>query len=243
MFAISRFIFKMYFSNTCGYSCSYSTNSSIDTLVQSTPEYTAPMRLYHSTQQNYAITQKYETVEQFLKPNRPITQFINCLWQVQEYIIKAFKHLTGKDLPSNIVVKICDKEQMKQIHLNNNTKWNNGTMGFAIHGDVNQIFIRQNPLDQLMLTVGHEIGHVLSPRLSNRHNEEAKAFAFQTAWAKILRKHNIGGLSHCIIDRPAENGLHNVAFSFINNLIRKGEDAINIHKKLAENSLSLDYLL
>ena len=79
--------------------------------------------------------------------------------------------------------------------------------------------MRENQLDALLLVIGHEIGHVLTETLPNKHDEEAKAFAFSIEWAKTIKKHNIAGLGINIkqdLDfEPARNGLHDVAFSFV----------------------------
>ncbi|MEK7835220.1 MAG: hypothetical protein AAB298_03600, partial [Pseudomonadota bacterium] len=73
-------------------------------------------------------------------------------------------------------------------------------------------------LDEVMLVIGHELGHVLSPTLSNGRAEEAKAFAFEMAWANAIFTNDIAGLQSSINEaalsmKPAQNGLHDLAFA------------------------------
>ena len=50
-----------------------------------------------------------------------------------------------------------------------------------------------------MLTIGHELGHVLTKTLSRHHDEEAKAYAFSLVWIDAIKKNNIANLSGAII--------------------------------------------
>ena len=85
-----------------------------------------------------------------------------------------------------------------------------------------------------MLTIGHEIGHVMSLPLKNIQTEEAKAFAFSIAWIKTIREKNIANLESAINMRPAINGIHNIAFDFVINKIKQGEDAIQVFESLVK---------
>ena len=98
-------------------------------------------------------------------------------------------------------------------------------------------------LDEMMLVIGHEIGHVLTKTLPNKHDEEAKAFAFSIKWAETIKKHNVANLGMSIKDEldmnPARNGLHDVAFSFVSLMLKKGRTAIEVHQDLAKKYISM----
>jgi hypothetical protein len=98
-------------------------------------------------------------------------------------------------------------------------------LGFCInrYPQTSYIFVREDNLDRLFLTIGHEIGHALSPILSDPRDEEAKAFAFSLAWMKTVVEHNIADLSHNITPNPARNDLHDVAYSFVLEQMQKHE--------------------
>ena len=93
-----------------------------------------------------------------------------------------------------------------------------------------------------MVTIGHEIGHVVAPTLRNKHDEEAKAFAFEFAWVKAIRENNIGALADCLRETiPADNGLHNVAFGFVLDFMKKGKDALELHLDLVRGYYSFNF--
>jgi hypothetical protein len=191
-----------------------------------------------------ALSKTYEfqpTV--FLKPNRPETPFVENENQIMELARETFLQLTGTEIPSNISISILPKEELKRKH-GEFGKWSDGIQGFAVNGAVlKQVFVKQDHLDSVMMVLGHEIGHVFTPSLSNQHDEEAKAFSFAEAWAKCIKKHDIGGLAQSIKDesdwQPACNGLHDVAFNFVQRMIRKGVAPMDLHWDLAKRYRSL----
>jgi len=184
----------------------------------------------------------YFTPEIFLNPVRPETQFTNTTEQIQDLIEETFSFITNKKLPENIIIQVCTKQELKQTHSRFGL-WNDNIQGFALNGKIKQIFVKNDHLDALMLTIGHEIGHVYTNRLSNDHDEEAKAFSFAIEWAKTIKKHNIGNLKENIKDNldfnPARNGLHDLAFFFVKNLIDKGLKPIQVHWDLVKGYKSL----
>ena len=193
--------------------------------------------------QNRPVKTYYFTPNLFLNPIRPQTQFINATEQVQELIEEIFSSMIGKKLPQNISIKICTKEELKEIH-SRFGQWHEGIQGFAVNDkDLKQIFAKNDHLDALMLTIGHEIGHVYTSSLGNSHDEEAKAFSFAVEWANIIKKNNIGNLKENIKDNldfnPAKNGLHDIAFFFVKNLIDKGLKPMEVHWDLANKYISL----
>jgi hypothetical protein len=173
----------------------------------------------------------------FLKPSRPYTQFIGDVERIAPLIKETFFHVTGEVLPDTIVLHLCSLSEMRKEHARLGGGWNDGIQGFSINGPIPQVFVKQESLDRVMVTMGHEIGHVISPSLGQPH-EEAKAFAFEMAWVQALREHNIGGLAECIVDMvPASNGLHDQAFGFVLKLVKKGYTAFDVFWKLRRNEI------
>lgn len=178
-----------------------------------------------------------------LKKCRPVTQFVHDSEEVKDIVIETFEKLTGKQFPDSIEVRVCEEEEMKKAHSANGGRWSSGIMGFAINRWPNPstIFVKKNHLDALMLTIGHELGHVVNPQLPNELDEEAKAFAFELAWTKTIIKEDIGGLAKNFnIDFvPAENGLHDRAFAFVQDVVRKGKDALGVFWELSKGVLKV----
>jgi hypothetical protein len=207
---------------------------------------------YGNHTRNYLLTGpagSYDTMPEYqssittglLKPRRPATQFIEEAEEIKDITKSTFEALTGQPFPDDIVVRVCSEEEMRKAHAANGGTWSQGIMGFAInrHPYPSIIFVRKNHLDALMLTVGHELGHVLSPRLDNTLDEEAKAFAFELAWANTIVENNIAGLGANFNPDfvPANNGLHDRAFAFVQNTAKKGKEALKIFWELAKGML------
>lgn len=175
----------------------------------------------------------------FLSPNRLLTQFIGTTKEVEKYIHKAFEKITGEKFPESIKVTICSEEELAKHHKG---QWNSNILGFSRnkqgHG-INEVFIKENQLDVLMLTIGHEIGHVMSPTLNNAHDEEAKAFAFELAWIDCIIYNNIAGLSNAFNPGAAKNGLHDVALNYVEYLIRNGKTALQVFTDLVSGRTSI----
>jgi hypothetical protein len=176
-----------------------------------------------------------------LRPRRPATQFVEDAEEIKDIVMEAFEAVTGQGFPDDIVVKVCDEEEMKRAHKANGGEWNAGIMGFALnrHPYPSTIFVRKNHLDALMLTVGHELGHVIAPRLDDAVDEEAKAFAFELAWARKIVENNIGNLAANFNPDfvPAANGLHDRAFAFVQRMVKRGKEALQVFLELARSTL------
>lgn len=152
----------------------------------------------------------------FLNPIRPNVQFINTLEQIQHHIEETFELMLKRKLPQDILIRVCSDEELKELH-SAFGPWSEGIRGFALNEKgQKKIFVKSNNLDVLMLTIGHEIGHVYTDFLGNRHDEEAKAFSFAAEWAKAIKENNIGNLAESIKSKfefnPARNGLHDISF-------------------------------
>ena len=90
------------------------------------------------------------------------------------------------------------------------------------------------------LRIGHEIGHVLSFALADKLAEEAKAFAFEFAWMEAIAEHNIGNLALCINlspALPASNGLHDVAWQWVQRWRTAGMSGKEMFRQLSRNQL------
>jgi hypothetical protein len=171
---------------------------------------------YHeSSQFNYdlfTIKAEYHfPVANFLKPGKE-GGFVGHASEIRPFVEEAFLKMTGMIFPRNIKVSVLDEKQFRRLAPNR------GTIGLSINrnkqGLISEVFVLNDTLARVMLTLGHEIGHVLSQTLSDSVMEEAKAYAFSFAWMKIIKEHNIGGLEDAfIVENPARNGLHDVAFS------------------------------
>ncbi len=62
-------------------------------------------------------------------------------------------------------------------------------------------------------------------------------------WANTIRKHDIANLGSSIKEeldfRPARNGLHDVAFEFINFMLKNGRKANELHKNIVKKYISI----
>lgn len=199
----------------------------------------------YKIQQLYRITYTRShsfSPEIFLFPIRLKTYFIENFDEIKNVVKQTFELMLKKEFPEDISMSILPFNEFKLLHSIFGYR-NNGILGFSINGKDKKIFVRENNLDILMIVIGHEIGHVLTETLSNKHDEEAKAFAFTIEWAKTIKEHNIADLGVNIKDelefKPAKNGLHDVAFSFVNFIIRKGKKAIELHDDLVKKYISI----
>ncbi|MBW2982509.1 hypothetical protein KY343_06525 [Candidatus Woesearchaeota archaeon] len=192
-----------------------------------------------------SITNSYSHItDDFLNPNRPKSIFVGDAAEIKEFIEEAFTATTGREFPKDVIVHIIDEKQMKKAHSMFGNNWNSEIQGFAINrkdrGLMSEIFIKKGELDRIMLTIGHEIGHVLTKKLNDMREEEAKAFAFSLAWMKAIKQNNIANLATSIsLSRPAMNGIHDIALDFVLNLRSRGKEALDIYKELIGGRLKI----
>ena len=183
----------------------------------------------------------YFTADSFLAPGST-AKFVGDAAEIANDIKEAFRATTGEPLPADIQITVLNDTKFHQAHLAHSATTSDNVLGFSLNSNgrgVNQVFVRAMPLDKLMLTVGHEIGHVLTPTLANAHDEEAKAFAFSLAWMEAIKQYNIAGIGANIIPEPAHNGLHDIAFSFVQKLVRAGATAWQAFQQLANNAVTI----
>lgn len=195
------------------------------------------------SQAHYAM--RHETAsaafsaDDFLDPFRPPTPFVGKAEELAPYVEEAFAKLMGAGLPRDIIVRLGTDEQLAKAYPGD---WDTSIQGFALNRvgwGTSEIFVKQNDLDRLLLTVGHELGHVMSQPLPAIHDEEAKAFAFSLAWMKTIKDNNIAGIAHAINPNPAHNGLHDIAFEFVASLIERGMAAMDVFSKLVQRCMTV----
>lgn len=178
----------------------------------------------------------------FLSPSRPKARFVDGSDEAIKTAEEVFELMNGRKLPSDIAINVLTLNDFQLTHSQFGA-WSRGILGFSISGKRKLIFVKENSLDELLMVIGHEIGHVLTETLPNRHDEEAKAFAFSVEWAKTIKNHNVANLGlnikDCFDFRPAKNGLHDVSFSFVDFMIKKGRKALQLHDDLIKRYISV----
>ncbi len=172
----------------------------------------------------------------FLNPLRPRSAFIAGASEISQFIREAFLATTGQELPSDISIMVASRAALQQIH---RQFMNPSVVGLSLNSN-REIFAVAGSLDDVMLVVGHELGHVLSPPLQNSHAEEAKAFAFEMAWASAIFANDVAGLSQSISQaalemKPAQNGLHDAAFAFVKSQTSSGKEPLELHSQIVWN--------
>ncbi|MEE9525732.1 MAG: hypothetical protein V3V78_03965 [Candidatus Woesearchaeota archaeon] len=264
----------MKYSSGCGYSCKSHGNYSIDSLVNSYnsekgysggksgidymiaaepsannfdigPDYVENTKneVYEDTYREFKrVSQTYSrVVDDFLNPQRSMSAFVGESAEIKDFVEDAFFKVTGRSFPDDVIIHLISEEEMKKIHPRN-------VVGFAINrkhlGLMSEVFVRKDTLDRVMVILGHELGHVLTRRLENERDEEAKAFAFSLAWMKKIKEENIANLSTAILlDRPAQNGIHDVALDYVLSLIQRGREAIDVWKDLVKTYIRVGDIL
>jgi len=169
--------------------------------------------------------------------------FVGDAEQIKELVCETFRAVVNEELPENLLINLCTLEEMMNIH-SAFGKWQHGILGFSMNSNgngINHIFVRKGELDRVMLTIGHEIGHIFTRTLDNGKDEEAKAFAFCFEWVKTIKENNIGNLADSVnLDiNPAENNLHDVAFNFVRRKVAEGTKAIDLHWDIVRRYVSL----
>ncbi|MBI2146190.1 hypothetical protein HYU22_02530 [Candidatus Woesearchaeota archaeon] len=182
-----------------------------------------------------AQTEYHFHPETFLKPGRD-GKFIGKAEEIKGYVEEAFTAIFDAPFPHDIKISVCSENEFRNIAPHPST------IGLSLNrreqGLISEIFVLNDSLGRVLLTVGHELGHVLTKTLHSSHDEEAKAYAFSLAWMNVIREKDIAGLSNAIIaERPAENGLHNVAFFFVEKLIREGKRAWEVYVQIIQKMI------
>ncbi|MBI2151230.1 hypothetical protein HYU21_00710 [Candidatus Woesearchaeota archaeon] len=190
---------------------------------------------------NYALKKQTEDLifqpDNFLKVGAG-GKFVGQAEEIKEYIEEAYNLLFGKSFPEDIKISLLEENEFKKISPHSSV------VGLSINrrqqGLLSEIFVIQGTIGKVLLTVGHELGHVLTSTLDHSLDEEAKAYAFSLQWIDLIKEWNIAGLREAIItETPAENGLHNKAYYFIQRLIKQGKLAWEVYLKIIRKEISL----
>ena len=203
-------------------------------LEYSSSSYQAHQVSYHTS----AHAEYHFIPDTFLKPGKG-GKFVGKAEEVREFIEDTFYHLFHQPFPDDIKISICDEREFRLLAPHP------ATIGLSLNrrsqGLLSEIFVLHDSLARVMLTIGHELGHVLTETLDNKHNEEAKAYAFSLVWMEVIKDHDIGGLGDAFItEQPAQNGLHNVAFEFVSRLMKVGKHVGEIYTELINRELVLE---
>ena len=220
-----------------GYSSSIRFNSTISNSGFFQYSHLTAKTNYLQTQKEYMFTPQNEYLfspDNFLKPGTG-TRFIGKAEEIREFVEETFVKIFNKPFP-DIKVSVLNTREFRKLAPNP------GTVGMSINrpGSLSEIFVLQDTLGKVMLTVGHELGHVLTNTLKNPINEEAKAYAFSLVWMQVISDNNIAGLGNAIVtELPAENGLHNVAYKFVKKCVEKGKSFWNLYSEIISQVLSV----
>ncbi len=176
--------------------------------------------------------------DSFLKPGKG-GKFVGKADEVKEFVEEAFKEMFENNFPDDIKISVLEEERFRKLTNNQNT------IGLSINrrklGLLSEIFVLNGSLGQVMLTIGHELGHVLTETLNNAHDEEAKAYAFSLMWMNVIKRQNIANLREAIVlNNPAENGLHNVAFNFVEKLVKNGRALGEVYLGLIKSTININ---
>ncbi|MBS3128202.1 hypothetical protein J4410_03595 [Candidatus Woesearchaeota archaeon] len=225
------------------------TQQNISTLI-SQPHSFSPSSFYQNPhEKKESQEKKYSShvhVEYHFDPLPFITQpsrFVDDAEPLQHYICSAFEKVTGHAFPQDMNITVCPSQKFDELHHNLTGKRTEAMLGSILGFSLNrrgfgisELFIRAGSLAQVMLTIGHEIGHVMSPPLINQRSEEAKAYAFSIAWIQTIREHHIAQLQDHFDVQPALNGVHNVAFAFVKNKLKEGNDPLGVFHSLVQQT-------
>lgn len=187
----------------------------------------------------HAIQREYHFhPEHFLQPGKE-GKFIGKAEEIRPYVEEAFRQMGNEPFPADIILSVLDEKAFRKIAPHP------GTVGLSInrkpYGLLSEIFVLNGSLGRVLLTIGHELGHALSLPLEKPHDEEAKAYAFSLAWMNVVKEHNIAGLRRALVlEHPAENGLHNVAFAFVQQQLQQDHNPQEIHSALIRGELSVE---
>lgn len=207
------------------------SNYSILPPIGTLPTYSPPTNQEPKSQVKDIPQQMVFVPSNFIKEDTPQTEDVE---EVMKFVEEAYFKTTGKVLSKNTSITLCSKEELAQAHSFYGGEFSEGVLGFCVNRPkgLSHVFVKRGSLAQVLLTIGHELGHLESASLGGVE-EEAKAYAFSMAWMFAIREHNIANLQDVVVtDNPAQNGLHNVAFAFVCKLLRQGERAIDVFKKL-----------
>ncbi len=179
-------------------------------------------------------TEYHFVPDSFIRPGKE-GAFIGDAEQIKSFVEETFQQMFNLPFPNHINVSILNKTEFKKIAPHP------GTIGLSLNrskqGGISEIFILEDSLARVMLTLGHELGHVLTETLGDQHDEEAKAYAFSLAWMKSVKEHNVANLGEALVlENPAHNGLHNISFAFVQKMLAAGKEVWQLYRDLIQRN-------
>ena len=167
---------------------------------------------------------------EFIRPRKGGI-FVSGAETIQKEIIYTFEKLMGEEFPSDIKISVLKNIEFRKICPQP------GVVGVSYNrrglGLVSEIFVLEGNLASVMLTIGHEIGHVLTKTLQNPALEEAKAYSFSFAWMEVIRENNIAGLGKSFVTSlPAANGIHDKGYFLVQKKIDFGTHPFSVYRDL-----------
>jgi len=161
--------------------------------------------------------------------------FIGDAEEIKPFIEEAFQRMFNLPFPNHINLSVLPETEFRKIAPHP------GIIGLSLNRTrdrgISEIFVLRDALARVMLTIGHELGHVLTETLPDQHDEEAKAYAFSLAWMKTVKEYNIANLADALVlENPAHNGLHNVAFTFVQEILDAGREAWQLYLDLIQRN-------
>ncbi len=234
---------------SCAPQASYTTcNSGIEAVVHNDFNlFQEPSRIYSSNSvqepsyMKQTQHQYYFTPDPFLNPNRIRQRFIGEKNEIEDLINQAFEATTNTKLPNDIDIRICNEDEFVELTGMNNIGIRGVTLNRRHLGQISQIIVKEDELDKVLLTIGHELGHAITMPINDSIKEEAKAFSFQIAWMEKIHEQNIGELATSInLDfNPATNGVHDVAFNKVGDIISNGINALDLFNQIRNNTIKI----
>ena len=228
-----------------GYSEVFTSHVKADYQFLLSSDKTDQVKAYKNSLQAYSLfhpQRNYNFIaDNFLKPGKE-GAFVGDAEEIKEFIEAAFEKMFGSSFPNDIKISVLEEKKFRKVASSP------ATLGLSINrrkqGLLSEIFVLNDHLARVMLTIGHELGHVLTETLSPAQDEEAKAYAFSLAWMKVIKEHNIANLADAIVlENPAKNGLHNVAFAFVQKLLDGGGKALEVYQQLVKKELKVNVVI
>jgi hypothetical protein len=199
------------------------------TIPQATYQLITPHKEYHFQPDN------------FLKPRKNAI-FVNQANQIKPFVEETFEKMFNQPFPNDVAISILNEKEFRKVAPHPST------VGVSFnrkqHGLISEIFVLNDTLGRVMLTLGHELGHVLTETLEDPTLEEAKAYSFSFYWMEIIKKHNVANLGNSVIlENPALNGLHDKAFELVLKEKKDNKSYYQIYINLLRNFKYTNFFL
>jgi hypothetical protein len=180
----------------------------------------------------------------FQKINSKPSVFAGIANDIISQIQFVFYEVTKQEFPYDLKIEFCDSFTMQEKYKSSAKEiWDSKIKGFCINSKDKSVYILYDTLVNMMLTLGHEIGHILTPARHNKITEEAKAYAFEIIWISKIKELNIFSLSDQIdlsnLGTPAANGIHDAAFMWVNSFMMEGKTAKEIYEDIIKGELMI----